>query len=214
MRFPLAMDGLPCVLTLLVLSVLLMFLQFHIAAATVFTVCLFVGAFFRDPERNVRSEGGALLSPADGRIISVTELKPSEDCQRPDTRVSVFMSIFNCHVNRSPVTGAVANVQHTAGRFLAAFAEHAGEVNERTAIEIVDDFGESILCTQVAGLIARRIVCRVKGGDRVEAGQRIGMIKFGSRVDVVMPSTYSVCVNVGDRVKAGLDVIGHRRTGN
>jgi len=212
MRFPLAMDCLPYVLALLVLSALLMFLQFHIAGAIVFAVCLFVGSFFRDPKRNVRSDRGVLLSPADGKVISVTELKSSGNRQQPDMRVSVFMSVFNCHVNRSPVTGAVTNVQHTAGRFLAAFAEHAGEVNERTAIELVDDFGESMLCTQVAGLIARRIVCRVKSGDRVEAGQRIGMIKFGSRVDVVMPSTYFVCVNVGDRVKAGLNVIARRRT--
>jgi len=214
MRLPVAVDGLPFVLGLLLVSALLAFLHFYIAAAIAFAICLFVGCFFRDPERKVCADAGVLLSPADGKVIAADEVKPSEDGEQPDTRVSVFMSLFNCHVNRSPLTGSVASVQHIKGRFLAAFAKGAGEANERTAIELVDDSGKSIRCTQIAGLIARRIVCRLKSGDSVQAGQRIGLIKFGSRVDVVMPSTYSVSVKVGDEVRAGLDVIGRRRNAN
>ncbi len=211
MRFPMAADGLPFVLGLLLVSALLVFLECYIIAAVAFAICILVGCFFRDPERNVRPEAGVLLSPADGKVISVSEAKPSGNREQPKTRVSVFMSVFNCHVNRSPVTGSVAGVQHTDGRFLAAFRERASEVNERATIKLVDHFGENILCTQIAGLVARRIVCRLKRGDSVTAGQRIGMIKFGSRVDVLIPSTYAVSVRVGEKVKAGLDVIGRWR---
>ena len=214
MRFPVAVDGIPFVLGLLLVSALLVFLQCYIAAAVAFAICLLVGCFFRDPERSIPTDAGVLLSPADGKVISVDDVKPSDNHGQPNTRVSVFMSVLNCHVNRSPVTGSVAGVHHTNGRFLAAFRERAGEVNERTDMRLVDDSGENILCTQIAGLIARRIVCRLKGGDSVTAGQKIGLIKFGSRVDVVIPPTYSVSVKAGDKVKAGLDVIGRRRTGD
>lgn len=211
MRLPVALDGLPFVLGLLLVSALLVFLHFYVGAAVAFAISLFVGFFFRDPERRVCADAGVLLSPADGKVIDVDEVKSSQDHEQPDTRVSVFMSLFNCHVNRSPLNGSVASVQHIKGRFLAAFAKGAGEANERTAIELVDDAGRSVRCTQIAGLVARRIVCRLKSGDSVQAGQRIGLIKFGSRVDVVMPSSYSVAVKVGDEVRAGLDVIGRRR---
>ena len=214
MRFPVAVDGIPFVLGLLLVSALLVFLQCYIVAAIAFAICLFLGCFFRDPKRSVSADAGVLLSPADGKVINVSEVKPSDDHRQPETRVSVFMSVLNCHVNRSPVTGSVASVQHINGRFLAAFRQQASEVNERAAITLVDDSGENILCTQIAGLIARRIVCRLKSGDSVTTGQRIGLIKFGSRVDVVMPPTYSVLVKAGEKVKAGLDVIGRRRTRN
>jgi len=212
MRFPMAVDGLPFVLGLLLVSALLVFLRCHVAAAIVFAISFLVGCFFRDPRRDMLTGAGVLVSPADGKVIGVDEVKPSPDNDQPNTRVSVFMSVLNCHVNRSPVTGSVAGVQHTNGRFLAAFREQAGEVNERTDISLVDDAGENIQCTQIAGLIARRIVCRLQSGDSVSAGQKIGLIKFGSRVDVIVPPTYSISVKTGDKVKAGLDVIAQRRT--
>ena len=210
MHPPIASEGLPYVLLILAASIVLALLSLHIAAALVFLFSVFVAAFFRDPNRNVEAKDEIAVSPADGKVIAVSEAAPSRAGDRPDIRVCIFMSLFNCHINRSPITGSVTSVQHTPGRFLAAFNQRASEVNERTNIELVDAFGDVFSCVQVAGVVARRIVCRIKQGDRVRAGQRIGMIKFGSRVDVLIPSTFEVLVQEGDRVKAGVDAIGRR----
>ncbi|MBN1592274.1 MAG: phosphatidylserine decarboxylase, partial [Candidatus Coatesbacteria bacterium] len=209
MRIPLAKDGLPYVIGLLLISGLLLW-HFPIAALFCLVTSICVAAFFRDPERDVVLEEGAMLSPADGRIISITDIADGDGAHGPHRRLAVFMSVFNCHVNRSPIKGVVEDVEHTPGRFNAAFARDAGEVNERNAIRVIDETGEEVLFTQIAGLIARRIVCQTSPGDQIEPGQRIGLIKFGSRVDVVIPPTYSICVNVGDKVKAGLHVIARR----
>ena len=212
MHFPIALDGLPYVLLALAVAIVLAVLNLHVAAGFALAASVFVAAFFRDPNRKVQADDDAIIiSPADGKVISVTEVAPSRAGDRPGTKVCIFMSLFNCHINRSPITGSVTSVQHTPGRFLAAFNERASEVNERTNIGLVDAAGNPISCVQVAGIVARRIVCRLKKGDRVRAGQRIGMIKFGSRVDLVVPSSYEVLVRTGDRVKAGLDAIGRRR---
>lgn len=210
-HFPIAIEGLPYVLLILAVSIVLALLNLHIVAALAFVASVFVAAFFRDPNREVQAKDEHVVSPADGKVIAVSEVAPSHAGDKPGTKVCIFMSLFNCHINRSPITGGVTSVQHTPGRFLAAFNQRASEVNERTNIELVDTLGDTFSCVQVAGIVARRIVCRIKQGDRVRAGQRIGMIKFGSRVDVLVPSTYEVLVKAGDRVKAGVDAIGRRR---
>jgi phosphatidylserine decarboxylase len=151
--------------------------------------------FFRDPERTPPADAGAVLAPADGRVV------------RADAaRVSIFLSVFNVHVCRTPVAGRVASVQHVRGRFIAAFRDAASEHNERAVIAI-DAGGHSLVFAMVAGLVARRIVCRVGVGDALRAGDRVGLIRFGSRVDVDLPAGVTPCVRVGDRVVAGESVL-------
>lgn len=210
MRIPIAGAGMPYVLSGLAVSVLFWLISLHIAAGVFLVLSLLVAGFFRDPNRAVNTENGALLSPADGKVIDIKEIKGAAPEGPPHSMVCIFMSLFDCHINRSPSSGTVQNVKHTPGKFLAAFKEAASEVNERNAVTLVDTRGEQVSFTQVAGVIARRIVCEVKRGDVLEAGQRIGMIKFGSRVDVEIPSAFQVVVGVGDKVRAGKDVLGRR----
>lgn len=147
--------------------------------------------FFRDPERTAPAEADLLLSPADGRII-----------RAGPTDVSVFMNVFDVHICRSPIAGEVDSVQHVPGRFLAAFKDSASQMNERVAI-VVRDGSRQVTFVLVAGLIARRIVCRVDAGRRLTAGERVGLIRFGSRVDVTLPESSRVLVRLGQRVRAG-----------
>lgn len=160
---------------------------------------LFTLNFFRDPERATPSDPTAIVSPADGRII------------RADARrVSVFMNVFDVHVCRAPVAGRVVDVRHVAGDFLAAFRDEASDHNERTTIVLAPERGEPVPFTLVAGLVARRIVCRVEPGRALAAGERVGLIRFGSRVDVDLPAGARPTVAVGDRVVAGVSVLGRR----
>jgi len=151
--------------------------------------------FFRDPERTPPSSPGVLVCPADGRII-----------RAGPASVSVFMNVFNVHVCRSPVAGSVVAVEHHSGRFLAAFKDCASEQNERVSIEI-DAGGGRIRFVLVAGLVARRIVCKVERGQRLAAGERVGLIRFGSRVDVDLPPGSRVLVAMGEKVGAGETVL-------
>jgi phosphatidylserine decarboxylase len=164
----------------------------HPATAAVGLVLLgFVLWFFRDPERSTPDDPGAVVSPADGKIIVAG----------PE-RISVFMNVFDVHVCRAPVAGRLESVEHRPGRFLAAFKEQASEQNERVRL-LLHGPGGRIPFTLVAGLVARRIVCRVEAGQSIRAGQRVGLIRFGSRVDVDLPPGASVTVTRGDRVCAG-----------
>lgn len=179
------------------------------AGAFVLLVSAAVGAFFRDPERISKAAPGAVLSGADGKVCDVREGPlpggPRNEIYR---QVSVFMSPLNVHVNRAPAGGRVLNVRHTAGEFRAAFRDDASDHNERNLITLAGEGGRRYAVVQVAGYLARRIVCRVHPEDTVERGQRIGLIMFGSRVDHFMPREFRVRVAVGDRVRAGLSIIG------
>jgi phosphatidylserine decarboxylase len=179
----------------------------HWLGIAMFLVAIAIGAFFRDPDRVTPTRGGIVISGADGRVTGISE------CTLPDLadghfrRVSVFMSPLNVHVNRASVGGEVTALRHTCGEFRAAFGDHASELNERNLI-VIDSGGVRHAMLQVAGYLARRIVCRLREHDRVEAGQRIGLIMFGSRVDHLLPLHYRVVVRVGERVRAGESVIG------
>jgi len=162
--------------------------------------------FFRNPHRAVPSLPGAVVSPADGRVMVIAEEFEPTFLKAPAKRISIFLSIFNVHVQRSPVSGSVEWVVHSPGKFFAAWKSEASVENERQAIAIQWEHGK-VLVHQIAGLIARRIVGWVKPGSAVAAGDRLGMIKFGSRVDVFLPASVDVAVKVGDRVKGGSDVI-------
>lgn len=162
--------------------------------------------FFRDPEREPPPDPRMIVSPADGRVLDVRRVQEDDLLGGPANRVSIFMSPLDVHVNRSPVNGVIERIRHTPGKFHAAFADKAAEENERTAVVLRDE-GRRYLVVQIAGAIARRIVCRRVEGDRLERGERYGMIMFGSRVDVYLPLDVVVRVTARTRVRAGITPI-------
>jgi phosphatidylserine decarboxylase len=168
----------------------------------------FAAWFFRDPERVPPNRGGIVLSGADGKVVDVSEGAPPHAPHARYKRVSVFMSPLNVHVNRAPVEGEVTTIRHTPGDFRAAFRDYASERNERNLIVFADKQGRTHAMVQIAGYLARRIVCRVHPHEPVMPGQRVGIIMFGSRVDHFLPPEYRATVAVGDHVKAGESVIG------
>jgi phosphatidylserine decarboxylase len=163
--------------------------------------CLY---FFRDPER-IPPPGDVLVAPADGKVVSVRELAPGE------TRVSIFLNIFNVHVNRTPIAGKVSNILYQKGKFLVASHEAASSENEQNTLTL-EGRETRVVCRQIAGLIARRIVCYKRAGDTLDKGERIGYIKFGSRVDVIFGPEWKSVVKVGDRVSAGTSILASRES--
>ena len=164
-------------------------------------IALFVLQFFRDPPREIPQDADAVLSPADGRVVAVERTQDSY-AQRDAIKISVFMNVFNVHSNRSPADGSVQSIQYFPGKFINADLDKASLENERNAMLIKTTDGQDITCVQVAGLIARRILCYVQKGDAVARGQRYGFIRFGSRVDVYLPLSAIVKVAIGDKVSA------------
>jgi phosphatidylserine decarboxylase len=175
-------------------------------SAPLWLVAAFVIQFFRDPPRAVPAQANAVLSPADGRIVKVTDARDPYTA-RDALLVSVFMNVFNVHSNRSPADATVLRVEYSAGKFINADLDKASTENERNAMVLQLDSGERITVVQVAGLIARRILCYVKPGDRLVRGQRYGFIRFGSRVDVYLPRTARPRVAVGDKVYATTTIL-------
>jgi len=163
----------------------------------------FVFSFFRDPERTIPSEPGLVVSPADGRVVVVTE---EERCGRPGKRVSIFLAIWNVHVNRSPAAGTITKLEYKPGKFLAAWAEKASLENEQNVFMLASEHGE-IVFKQIAGWVARRVVSWKKAGEVVERGERVGLVRFGSRVDVWLGAEAEILVTVGQNVKGGSSVI-------
>jgi phosphatidylserine decarboxylase len=174
-------------------------------------------AFFRDPERAVPADGDAMVSPADGVVTEVAELEHHADVDGPARRISIFLSVLNVHINRAPCDGVVRMMRYKPGKFLDARDVNSGVLNESNTVVIEpDDPNEGpVVVRQIAGLIARRIVCNLKVGDRVKRGQRIGLIKFGSRTEWVVPakSPFQPAVRVGDKVRGTLTIIARRQQG-
>ncbi len=169
-------------------------------------IALFVLQFFRDPPREIPQDAGAVLSPADGRIVAVERVNDPY-VNREAIKVSVFMNVFNVHSNRSPVDGTVQQVWYFPGKFVNADLDKASTENERNAVWLKTADGTDITSVQVAGLIARRILCYAKAGDALARGQRYGFIRFGSRVDVYLPLDASVKVSIGDKVSATTTIL-------
>ena len=161
--------------------------------------------FFRDPERSIPQDAGAVVSPGDGKVTDVSSIFVGNQKQ---TRVSIFLSVFNVHVNRSPIAGVIRDVRYQRGKYLNAMNATSAELNEQNIVTVEGD-GHRVVFKQIAGLLARRIVFYPKAGDRLERGQRVGLIKFGSRVDVVLDASALVNVKVGDRVKGGASVLAY-----
>jgi phosphatidylserine decarboxylase len=166
--------------------------------------------FFRDPVRVVPTGRGLIVSPADGRVESVVRVAPPPELGLSEnrlTRVSVFMNVFDCHINRAPTSGSITRIHYKPGKFLSADLDKASEANERNSILIEGDNGHLVGVVQIAGLVARRIVCWTREGAAISAGQRIGMIRFGSRLDVYLPEGSTVAVSTGQRAIAGETLI-------
>lgn len=169
-------------------------------------IAIFILQFFRDPPRTIPDAPGGVLSPADGRIVVVGRAQDPY-LQRDALKISVFMNVFNVHSNRSPVDGKIEAVWYNAGKFFNADLDKASLGNERNALHIRLDPGVDVVCVQVAGLIARRILCYVQAGDPLHRGQRFGFIRFGSRVDVYLPANATPRVAIGDKVYATQSVL-------
>ena len=169
-----------------------------------FLVALFMAYFFRDPKRVPPSDPDVVVSPADGRVTRIDSVATEADAP---TLISIFLSPFDVHINRSPISGKIVDVVYSPGKFLMATKEEASLVNEQNALTIQ---GEKItvVCKQIAGILARRVICWKGKGDRLKLGERFGMIKFSSRTDVLLPATVKVTVAEGDRVRGGITVIG------
>ena len=174
-------------------------------------VTIFVLNFFRDPDRSVPQEDGILVSPADGKVVVIKQTTEPEYLKGDAVQVSVFMSPLDVHVNRFPVNGTVQYFRYVKGEYLVAYDDKSSERNERTHIG-VEDGGYKVLFKQIAGAIARRIVAEVTPGQQVNIGERFGMIKFGSRVDILMPKDSAIEVKLNDRVTAGETIIARYRT--
>ncbi len=176
------------------------------AALPFVVLAAFFAFFFRDPDRAPAAERDLVLSPADGRVLVAGDA--TSEGAPPGTwqQVSIFLSPLDVHVNRVPVSGRVTRVTYTAGRFLPAYRHEAGSTNERSEIW-VDHDGQTIVFRQIVGVLARRVVCRARVGDDVQGGDRFGIMKFGSRMDVFLPPTATVRVHVGDRVRSGETII-------
>ncbi len=190
-------------LPLLVLGGVFYLLQWNVAAVVLVFLALFVFSFFRDPERVIPAEAGAVVSPGDGRVVVVTD----EECEgRAGKRVSIFLAVWNVHVNRSPAAGTITKMDYRPGKFLAAMMERASLENEQNVFTLSTEAGE-IVFKQIAGLIARRVVSWKKIGEKVARGERIGLVRFGSRVDLWVPKDAEILVKVGENVKGGSSVL-------
>lgn len=208
MRLPVARDGLRFIIPSVAVAAFGWILLWPLVVKLLLTaLALFVLSFFRDPERQTPFGESIVISPADGRIIRLEKVSSGIISKDECFMVSIFMSVFNVHVNRIPLTGRVGEIKYNKGKFISAFKEKASKDNENNAI-MIHNGKCTIEFVQIAGLIARRIVCWVKKGDNVVAGNRFGLIRFGSRVDVYLPLNFSPEVAIGQKVKAGETILG------
>ena len=197
-------DGLYYAIGSIAVGALLSYFLTPYAGLPFYALAAFCLYFFRDPERTP-PPGDVMVAPADGKVVAVRQVEPGQ------IRISIFLNIFNVHVNRTPIPGTVTDVQYQKGKFLVASHEAASLENEQNTL-VIEGKGTRVVCRQIAGLIARRIVCYKRPGDFVNAGERIGYIKFGSRVDVIFGPEWSTAVKIGDKVSAGTTVLAHRST--
>jgi phosphatidylserine decarboxylase len=187
----------------LVLGGVFFLLHWTGVAVVLVLLALFIFSFFRDPERVIPSEPGAVVSPGDGRVVVVTD---EENAGHPGKRISIFLAVWNVHVNRSPATGTITKMEYRPGKFLAAMRERASVENEQNVFTLSTEAGEMVF-KQIAGLIARRVVSWKNQGDHVLRGERIGLVRFGSRVDVWLPKDAEILVKLGQNVKGGASVL-------
>ena len=209
MRIPLAREGYPFILASIFGTMILFLAGLKSVSYLSGGLTIFIVSFFRDPEREIPSETDAIISPADGRIIIVDSVFENRFMKQDAIKISIFMNVFNVHVNRVPASGKVSGVFYNPGKFFSADKDKASLENEQNALLIEADNSKRFVVNQIAGLIARRIVCYAKEGDKIERGKRFGMIRFGSRLDVYLPVDCRINVKVGDKVKAGSSILAY-----
>jgi phosphatidylserine decarboxylase len=213
MRIPIAPEGWPFILASVILTAILWFIDLRIGFYSLvfpgISLTLFVIWFFRDPERDIPGSDSAIVSPADGKVIIVEEVEEDRFLKSRAMKISIFMNVFNVHVNRAPATGKIIDIFYNPGKFFNASFDKASLLNEQNALLIEAENGKRYVANQIAGLIARRIVCRVKPGDNLVRGNRFGLIRFGSRLDVFLPVDVAVKVKIGDKVSAGSSVLAN-----
>jgi phosphatidylserine decarboxylase len=196
-------EGIPFVAIPLVLAALSLFFGYWQISVGFLFIGAFMAFFFRNPSRSIPKEPDIVVAPADGRVTVVRRSGPTE----PDSLISIFLSPLDVHVNRAPIAGEITEVKYKPGKFLMATNEKARLLNEQNMLTIEGD-ELTVKCTQIAGILARRIVCWKKQGDRVKCGERFGMIKFGSRTDLILPPAVEVTVTEGVHVKGGVTIVG------
>jgi phosphatidylserine decarboxylase len=203
-HLPIAREGWPFIVPLLGIAVIGLVI-IPVGGWVFLALTGFVAYFFRDPERSIPIEPGLLLAPADGKIVVVSP-QSSHRAEPSGTLVSIFLSVFDVHVNRAPMAGTVVDVRYQPGKFLAAFRPDASAMNEQNVVTLKAG-DASVIVRQIAGILARRIVCRVQAGDALSAGERFGLIRFGSRVDILIPPAFAVRARLGQRVRGGESVL-------
>ena len=203
---PIAAEGWGFILVPLAVAAVLGWLGWVKTALLFGLLAAFMAFFFRDPERTAPAVPGAILAPADGRVVDVRS-DVADPFVGPAQAVSIFLSPLDVHVNRAPLAGLVVGVEYRPGAKMAAYRPEASERNERTTITIQGE-GTRVVVRQIAGVLARRIVCRIQPGDKLGAGERFGLIKFGSRTDLIVPASVRLQVKPGDRVRGGETVMG------
>lgn len=204
---PIASEGWPFIIPLAIITGLLLAFGLKNAGIIALVFTLFVLFFFRDPERTIPQGSNLVVSPADGKVIVIKDIFEPAYLKQEVKQVSIFLSVLNVHVNRSPITGTVESVKYNPGKFHVASVDKASLDNEQTSMLIANG-KHKLLVKQIAGLIARRIVCYAKPGDSLNTGDRYGLIRFGSRVDLFLPKDVELKVKVGDHVKGARDIIG------
>lgn len=207
-QFPVAKEGLPYIAGGLLVTVLSGFLHPLVMILPGLVTAFFL-FFFRNPRRSGPLLPGSLTSPADGRILSVSRVDHDPFLEAPAIRISIFLSLFNVHINRSPMSGQVVRVHYRPGQFLPAFKSHASEINERNTV-LITNVGTTIAVHQITGFIARRIVCDVRGGEQLAQRQRFGLIRFGSCTELIMPLDFQARVREGDTVRGGLTILAEK----
>lgn len=209
-RLPVVREGIPFIIAGMGLTSIPLLLDWELAAIPLAVLTLFTVYFFRDPDRTPVNEEKAVLTPADGKVISIEELSKGDNRLKDRAiKISIFMSLFSAHINRIPIGGRITQLSYHPGKFFSANRDKASLYNEHNMVTLETNDRKKILLVQIAGIIARRIVCWVKKGDYVETGQRFGLIRFGSRLEVYMPPDCRLAVTKGEKVKAGQTVIGY-----
>jgi len=205
---PVVLEGFVFIAPLLALTLLFAYFGIIWVSVFFFAATFFTANFFRNPERSIPGDENAIVSPADGKVLKIEDVEMSGLINGTFRKVSIFMNIFNVHVNRVPYRGTVTAIEYRAGKFFSADLDKASVFNERNSVLVTTDDGRSILTIQIAGLVARRIVCWVNEGMDVARGERFGLIRFGSRLEVFMPLDTEVSVAEGEKVTAGETILG------
>jgi phosphatidylserine decarboxylase len=211
-RIPFAPEGWFFLIPVIILAAAALLIQWTVAAIILGLLALFMLNFFRDPRRSGSDHHVDVLSPADGTVVAIKDVTDGEIWPGLTKQVSIFMSVFDVHVNRAPITGRIVHYKYNPGKKLAAFADKSSTENEQNLIVMEDPHGAKLAFKQIAGLLARRIVFDKKEGDDVVRGERVGMIKFGSRVDMFFPADVVLKVGMRDKVKVGLTIVAELGT--